>query len=146
MAVPSAKGYDKGTKSPMHRHALLLSLLLALTGCPRSGASSQGGSPSLVLKVDGSADAQGGHVAGVGSSTALRLSLPQGTEGAQLFGALLSAEPARVTRWHADPESAVEFQGNKAVFRCAGPVKVWATWQDSGGHELASNQVAFTVQ
>lgn len=126
------------------RRAAVLSLLLALLGCPAK-TQPAGGEANLALSLGSSGDVACEGPAAVGSSAALRVSLPQGAEAQQLFGALLASEPARVTVWHAEPADAVTFDGNKAKFARSGAVKVWATWVDARGRELSSNELTFRV-
>lgn len=135
------------THSVVGRIVGLASLAALLCGCPAkdgaAAAPTQG--QNLVLGVGQSGDVAREGPALVGSSAALRVSLPQGAATGQLFGALLVSEPARLTEWHAAPAEAARFDGNKVVFTRTGSVEVWATWTDAQGHQLESNKLAFQV-
>mgnify|MGYP001386351569 CR=1 FL=1 len=131
----------------MHMRAAGLILAVGLLcGCPGKQQGAPAQQSALLLGLGGSSGdvAQEGP-AMVGSSAGLRVSLPQGADSAQLFGALLVSEPARLTQWHAEPADAVTFDGNRAVFQRTGAIKIWATWTDAQGRELTSNKLEFQV-
>lgn len=126
----------------MHLRLALALAALLLTGCP--GDAGSAATPSLVLRTDGASD--GAVAAAVGSSAALRLTMPPAADGAQLFGALLANEPARLTRWHAEPAEGIVFEASAARFERPGSYRVWATWTDAAGRELTSNELRFEVR
>lgn len=124
------------------RLAVVFLAACVLSGCPEKAATS---TPALVLRTD--QGGEGAVAAAVGSKAALRLTMPPSSDGSQqLFGALLANEPARLTRWHAEPADGVAFEGNSAAFQRPGTWEVWATWTDATGRELTSNRLRFEVR
>jgi len=121
--------------------AALGAALLLGAGCPASdGPGDDPYAGALVLRADPTR-------ARVGD--AVRLELEIAPERANEASALFErADDADLTRWHAEPADAVEFDAaaGEARFRAAGEVTLWATWETPSGEALRSNEVVVRVE
>lgn len=114
--------------------------LVALPGCPAGAESSSPQSLRLSFNVQPAAPPKVGERRG--------FTVSFGPRGDQLMSALIATEAGpSLTRWHADPADAVEFEPNgaAATFKRSGPVKVWATVTDADGRVVESNLLEVQV-
>ncbi|MCO5168663.1 MAG: hypothetical protein M9894_20165 [Planctomycetes bacterium] len=119
---------------------LLAGALVALTGCPTATESATPQSLRLSFNV------QPASAPKVGERRGFTVSF--GPRGDQLMSALIATEAGpSLTKWHADPADAVEFEpgGAAAVFKRSGRVKVWATVTDADGRVVESNHLEVEV-
>jgi hypothetical protein len=113
-----------------------------LSGCPQGPAPTRPVQDLRLRLNNGEASA-----AKVGERRGLTVSY--GPQGEQLIGAMMTDDSSStsMTRWHADPADAVQFDetGAAATFKRAGHVKIWASAAGPDGAEVKSNELELQV-
>jgi hypothetical protein len=115
---------------------------LVLCGCPTGPAPTRP-VQDLRLRLNNTTEAT---VTKVGDRRGMTVSF--GPQGEQLIGAMLTDDSGpSLTRWHADPADAVQFDegGAAATFKRAGKVKIWASAAGPDGAEVKSNELELQV-
>lgn len=118
----------------------LAALLLVAPGCPAAGEGTGPAPQSLRLSVNEGAPPKVGERRG--------FTVSYGPNGEQLMSALIASDAGPcLTKWHAEPADAVQFEegGAAATFKRPGPVKIWASVTNPDGKEVASNPVEVVV-
>lgn len=114
-------------------------LIGTTTGCP-ARVDSAPAPQSLRLSVNEPAPPKVGERRG--------FTVSYGPNGEQLMSALIANENGPcLTKWHAEPADAVQFEANgaAATFKREGPVKIWATVKNADGTESKSNAIEVSV-
>lgn len=120
--------------------SLLAGLVLLAPGCPISGESAASTPQSLRLTMNEVDPPKVGERRG--------FTVSYGPNGEQLMSALIASDRGPcLTRWHADPADAVQFEegGAAATFKRPGPVRIWASVVSPDGEVVTSNPVEVVV-
>lgn len=119
---------------------LFAALLLVAPGCPAADETSGATPQSLRLSVNEPAPPKVGERRG--------FTVSYGPNGEQLMSALIaSTDGPCLTKWHAEPADAVQFEdgGAAATFKRSGPVRIWASVTNPDGKQVTSNPVEVVV-
>ncbi len=120
--------------------SFVATLLLLAPGCPGPGDASSGSPQSLRLSVNEGTPPKVGERRG--------FTVSYGPNGEQLMSALIANDSGPcLTKWHADPADAVQFEegGAAATFKRPGAVKIWASVVNPDGKEVTSNPIDVVV-